>query len=156
EAIKFLLGARHSSENLSEEQRRVAEWYRTVARRLIRAGDPMRAALEAHVGDGDSVAVYGSIVPLYETICILKGIVPVAVGVGSIWSECSDIKTSSYSEVCSSGLRFDRVIAPLIVHRAGLGLVGEEIDPDGDLNMLLRLDELLNPGGRLLLTVPVG
>jgi hypothetical protein len=52
--------------------------------------------------------------------------------------------------------RFDVVIASFAVARAGLGVFGEPIDPEGDRRTMAILKRALAKDGRLLITVPRG
>jgi hypothetical protein len=137
---------------------RLLKEYRQAANAMLNpaGGDPMRTAIARHVTADVSVATYGSIVPLYETICLRLGASPVAIGRGPIRSEDPRITTLTHADVVRSGRKFDRVLAPLMVHRAGLGLLEDEVDPDGDLAMLAKLRDLLEPNGLLMMTLPVG
>lgn len=53
--------------------------------------------------------------------------------------------------------KFDVIIACSVVEHIGLaGRYNSDEDVDGDLKAMLRIHELLTPGGDLLLTIPVG
>lgn len=43
-----------------------------------------------------------------------------------------------------------------VVEHIGLGRYGDRLDPDGDLKAMRELQRILEPGGSLLLAVPVG
>ena len=51
---------------------------------------------------------------------------------------------------------FDLITAVSVIEHVGLGSYGEDAEPDALGPVIDRLTNLLNPGGRLLVTVPVG
>jgi SAM-dependent methyltransferase len=57
----------------------------------------------------------------------------------------------------SSEQRFDVIVACSVIEHIGLaGRYNSNEDVDGDLKAMLRIHHLLEPGGRLLITIPVG
>ena len=52
--------------------------------------------------------------------------------------------------------RFDVVISISTIEHVGLHHYGDRADPHGDARAILRLSEMVRPGGRLLVTVPAG
>jgi hypothetical protein len=149
--------------------------YSQVISQLLEAVDPLAEAIGAHVQTSMTVAVCGSVAPIYESLCLNAGAAPSALGFASIRSESHLIATASFADAVRSGRRFDRVVAGWLVAQAGMGLFDAALkvrahsdakpvstfdecalDPDGDLALMDQLKALIAPDGLLIAGVPVG
>ena len=99
----------------------------------------------------------GSPTPWYEAILLAYG----AKGVFVLDPHpmiSLDPRVTYYNEeqFCQNSRKFDLILSISRADKMGLGRFGEALDPDGDLKEMARYKQRLNPGGKLLLAVPVG
>jgi hypothetical protein len=109
-----------------------------------------------HPIQGMEIAVVGSRTPWYESMCLARGARPITIVYNPILARCDRLKTITSREWHQRPVHFDRVLCVSSIEHSGLGRYGDPLDPDGDLKAVADLREMLNPGGILYLTVPVG
>ena len=112
----------------------------------------------AREAPGASVVVFGSIEPWVETLALAAGATNVmTVDYNRLTFEHPKMSTTTVSAFHESALRrFDLAIAHGAFDHDGLGRYGDRIHPNGDLIAMRTVWRSLRPGGRLLLSVPVG
>ena len=116
--------------------------------------DPVAQAFDRYVEPDQQVLVYGSLIPLFECMALLREAKPSSVPALNVQYHSSRVRKLRPVEL--SGHRFEVVVASFAVARAGLGIFGEPIDPEGDKKTMALLRNVLSSGGRLLLTLPRG
>lgn len=117
----------------------------------------LREAIKSHPVRGQSIAVFGSRTPWYETMCLHYGAHPTIIEYNPIISEHPDIEFMSVSEAQAlESPQFDCGVSISSFEHDGLGRYGDPIDPDGDLKAMEMAARLIRPGGLLFLSVPVG
>mmetsp|Transcript_1107 Transcript_1107/g.3768 ORF Transcript_1107/g.3768 Transcript_1107/m.3768 type:complete len:318 (+) Transcript_1107:245-1198(+) len=114
-------------------------------------------ALRKHVARGSSVLVVGSITPRREALCLDLGAArTTTVDYNRIDFEHPQTRTLTVDELADSDETFDLILADSSLDHDGLGRYGDPIAPDADLVAMDALRRRLGPGGKLLLSVPVG
>jgi SAM-dependent methyltransferase len=116
----------------------------------------MMEILNRHPIEGMEIAVIGSRTPWYESMCLSQGGTPITIDYNPILARSQRLKTVTSEEFRQRPSRFDRVLCVSSIEHSGLGRYGDPLDPDGDLKAMTELGRMLNPGGILFLTVPVG
>jgi len=128
------------------------EWYYgKMDRFLYRALDNFTEHVK-----GKSVAILGSRVPWYESIILHYGGKPTTIEYNKLVSEDPRIKTMTVAEYEQQPIKFDVLVSLSSFEHDGLGRYGDPINPNGDLGAMERCKQMLNPGGILILAVPVG
>jgi len=134
---------------LEEIKNRKTFYYRVLDSCLYRA-------LEKYGIKEQSIAVIGSIKPLYESICIYYGGHPTTIEYNKIVSEDSRIKVMSVDEYDKKPVEFDAAISISTFEHSGLGRYGDPLNPQGDLEAMKKMKSLIRPSGLLFLAVPIG
>jgi hypothetical protein len=113
--------------------------------------------LDSNSIEGQKVAILGSQTPWYEAICLSYGALPTTIEYNKIETNDSRITTMTVDEYNKEPVSFDFAISVSSFEHDGLGRYGDPIDPDGDLKAMLNVkNNVLNVGGLLFLSVPVG
>lgn len=113
-------------------------------------------ALEKHSIKDKQVVIMGSRLPVYESICLAYGGMPTTVEYNPIISCDARLKIMTAEDCASHRVRFDAAFSISSFEHDGLGRYGDALDPDGDLEMMKKMQLVLKPGGLLFLSVPVG
>lgn len=104
---------------------------------------------------GRTVASIATLQPWIETLCIAEGLDVTRLSPGSAQAASSLLSCRALTDE-SPHPAFDGAVAYMAVENAGLGRLGDTLDPDGDRALLRRIGELLAPRGKLFLFLPVG
>ena len=113
-------------------------------------------ALEKHGINNKSVVIMGSRLPVYESICLAYGGRPTTVEYNTIISQDARLKIMTVEECVKRQVRFDAAFSISSFEHDGLGRYGDALNPDGDLEMMKKMQLVLKPNGLLFLAVPVG
>ncbi len=106
---------------------------------------------------GKRVAVFGSAVPWYESVCLIHGAKEVVVfEYGPIISEHPRVRMVTYEEYARNPTPFDAGLSISSFEHDGLGRYGDPLDPEGDLKAMRAAKSIIRPGGLLYLAVPLG
>ena len=132
----------------------------SMAARAYTNGGPLDSDLLDILRDriaSTDVAVFGSIDLSREAACLRAG----ARSVTSLRflpfvSHCARIRAIGLEEARQRADAFDVIVAVSSVESFHLGSFGEPLDADGDLALVRSFGHMLRPGGRLVLSVPVG
>ncbi|KAL1524458.1 hypothetical protein AB1Y20_019352 [Prymnesium parvum] len=117
-------------------------------------------ALAAMSLTASRVVVFGSIDPFEECLCLAAGAAHVTtVDYNRLSFEHPSLSTMTLDELSGSppgSLQFDVALSLSSFDHDGLGRYGDRLHPMGDLLAMRTAWRVLRPGGRLLLSVPVG
>ncbi|MFM7034905.1 MAG: DUF268 domain-containing protein [Planctomycetia bacterium] len=113
-------------------------------------------AIKQHPVDGLSVVIVGSEFPWYECIATGFGAAVTTIEYRSVECHIPGLRVLTPDEFARQPRRFDAVISISSIEHDGLGRYGDPLNPDGDLRAMEQFRHLLNPGGKLFLSVPVG
>lgn len=103
------------------------------------------------------VAIMGSTVPWYEAIVLSYKGRPFTFEYNKIKSNDNRLTTYDLDDWDKVNKKFDVVLSISSFEHDGLGRYGDPINPDGDLKAMKNVKEnLLNTGGILILSVPIG
>lgn len=92
----------------------------------------------------------------YAAILLSYGAHPVAIDFSAAPAKEAQITYFTREEFAKNPRKFDLIVSVSSLALEGLGRQGEPLYPEGDLWMMAQFKHLLNPGGKVLLTVPVG
>lgn len=114
--------------------------------------------LDRHPIKGKSVVIMGSLEPFYELVAMTfgaKSVTTVEYGVRTVTDPRFEVITPAALKAAPR--KFDVAISISSFEHDGLGRYGDPIDPEGDLKIMAYLrDEIVVPGGALLLAMPSG
>ena len=113
-------------------------------------------AFDRHPVAGQTVAVLGSRTPWYEAFCLSRGARPITIDYNPILVRCDRLEAHTLREWQAHPRKVDSVLCVSSVEHSGLGRYGDPLDPDADLKAMAELRAMLEPGGILYLTTPVG
>lgn len=113
-------------------------------------------AIEEHPIAGRSVVIVGSEFPWYECIATGFGATVTTIEYRRVDCRIPGLRVMTPEEFARRPRRFDAAISISSIEHDGLGRYGDPLNPDGDLQAMQRFRELLEPGGTLFLSVPVG
>jgi hypothetical protein len=113
-------------------------------------------ALKRYSINGKIVAIMGSQVPLYESICIHYGGIPTTIEYQKIESSSDSLKTLTVDEFALNPKEFDCAFSISSFEHDGLGRYGDSINPQGDLEAMSRMKKIVKRNGLLFLSVPIG
>jgi Flp pilus assembly protein TadD len=102
------------------------------------------------------VVVMGSRQPWYESICMHYGGKVTTIEYNKIISKYPLLTTITPSEYDKNPITFDAALSISSFEHDGLGRYGDPINPKGDLEAMKKMKTILNRGGILFLSVPVG
>jgi hypothetical protein len=112
-------------------------------------------ALDAFPIDGKTTVVIGSASPFYECVCLSRGASVSAIEYRKI--ECDDkrIRYMTPSEYEWDNSRFQIGVSISTYEHDGLGRYGDPINPNGDLEAMQNMKEVIEPNGILFLGIPI-
>lgn len=113
-------------------------------------------ALEEYSIKGGKVAIMGSQVPLYESVCLFYGGHPTTIDYQKIISEDDRLSVMTVEDYEKKPILFDSAFSISSFEHDGLGRYGDLINPDGDLQAMIKMKSMIKKGGILFLSVPVG
>jgi len=116
----------------------------------------MRNAFRKYSIRGKYVGVMGSDRPACESIVLCQGGYPVTIEYNKLVSKDSRLEVMTVDEYDANPRLFDALISISSFEHDGLGRYGDPIDPFGDLKAMEKCKDMLKPGGKLFLAVPVG
>ena len=117
----------------------------------------MSRALSNYVASSSRCAVYGSIAPIAETICLtLATDHPVTtIGPLKFRSAAERVRCKSLNSAEADDQKFDLVVIHPTLSNYGTGMFGEGVSDGGSAILLKRLSALLAAGGKLVFSVPI-
>lgn len=116
----------------------------------------MWEAVEKYPIKGLSVVNMGSLTPWYESNCLYFGAQSTTIDYNPIITRTDRIKTMTVADWDRSEPAFDVAWSISSFEHDGLGMYGDPLDPDGDLKAMDKMKRIVQPGGLLFLSVPVG
>jgi SAM-dependent methyltransferase len=105
---------------------------------------------------GKEVCLMGSMISWYEAVLLAYKARPVVLEYHPLVTQDTRVTYLTRQQFWQRPRKFDLVVSVSNTDHEGLGRYGEPLDPDGDLKAMNRFKKILNPGGKLLLAVPVG
>jgi len=105
---------------------------------------------------GQTVAIFGSENPVYESICLQYGGKPVTLEYRKIVAEDPRLLAMTPGEYERNPVPCDAAFSISSFEHDGLGRYGDPLCPEGDLIAMDKAKRMLRPGGVLYLSVPVG
>ncbi|MCE5315883.1 MAG: DUF268 domain-containing protein [Parachlamydia sp.] len=105
---------------------------------------------------GKEIALTGSLVNWYASILLSYDAKPVVIDFLPAVTKETKVTYLTREEFAQNPRKFDLIITVSGLAHEGLGRQGEPLHPDGDLWMMSQFKQLLNPGGKVLIAVPVG
>jgi hypothetical protein len=106
---------------------------------------------------GKKIAVLGSQIPWYESICLAYDMEPITIDYTKIETDDERLSVLTVDDYKSNPVRCDLALSISSFEHSGLGRYGDPIDPDGDLKSMQDVkNNILKDGGLLVLAVPVG
>lgn len=97
----------------------------------------------------------GSTCPLYESICLFFGGKPTTIEYNKLISEDPRLKVITYNDCFQSSRQFDIAFSISSFEHDGLGRYGDSLNPNGDLDAMMKMKTILKPRGLLFLAVPI-
>ena len=116
----------------------------------------LRTALQRFPIRGQEVAVMGSVEPIYESTVIHHGGRPTTIEYNKIASDDARLTTLTVAEFERNPRLFDAAFSISSFEHDGLGRYGDPLNPDGDLDAMARMKNVVKANGLLFLAVPVG
>jgi tetratricopeptide (TPR) repeat protein len=116
----------------------------------------LRRALFGRDLAGRQVATVTTLGPWIEAMCLLVGARPTRISPTPVISGTDLLPCMTVADWSAKRPAFDHVIAYGVVEHAGLGRLGEPLDPSADRALIEQLSAMLQPGGLLFLFLPVG
>lgn len=114
-------------------------------------------AFESHPIEGKNVAVIGSINPWYESIILAFGGKPITITSHKMITDDPRLIIMTPDEYENNPIQFDIVLSVSNTAREGLGIDGEPLNPNGDLEFMDKVkNQMLKPEGCLFLAIPCG
>lgn len=105
---------------------------------------------------GKEICVIGSALPWYESILLAYGCSPVVIEYNPIACKDSRIIYLTPEQYRANPRQFDYILSISSIEHDGLGRYGDPVNPTGDLRAMAEHKNMLRPGGKLILSVPVG
>ena len=102
------------------------------------------------------VAIMGSEKPRYEAVCLVYGGRPVTIEYNKIVSEYEGLRALTVESYESDPFQFDIAFSLSSFEHDGLGRYGDKLNPNGDLEAMKKMKDVLKPNGIFFLAVPVG
>ena len=113
-------------------------------------------ALEAYSIRGKDIAIIGSVIPLYESICLSYEGRPTTIEYNKIKTEDPRIKAMTNEQYKRNPVKFDAAFSISSFEHMGLGRYGDPLDPLGDLKSMQETKSIVKRDGILFLSVPIG
>lgn len=105
---------------------------------------------------GCDVAVLGSTIPWYESVCFAYGGKPTTIEYNAISTDMPGLTILTVEQFQRAPRQFDIAFSISTFEHDGLGRYGDPLNPNGDLEAMERMKSVVKPGGLLFLAVPVG
>lgn len=106
--------------------------------------------------EGKRIAIIGSVTPWYEAIILAYGGHPVTIEYQQILCNDPRCQVMTVEEFKKSPSKFDAVLSISSIEHDGLGRYGDPINPWADIETMKKVQEMLEAGGLLFLSIPVG
>jgi hypothetical protein len=116
----------------------------------------MWEAIAKYPIDGLSVVNMGSLTPWYESNCLYHGASSTTIDYNKIITLSDRIKTMTVADWDRDQPRFDVAWSISSFEHDGLGMYGDQLDPDGDFKAMQKMKRIVKPRGLMFLAVPVG
>ena len=113
-------------------------------------------ALRKYSITGKSVAILGSRLPAFESICLYYGGQPTTIEYNKIISQDPRLKVMTVAEYNNNPIQFDAAVSISSFEHDGLGRYGDPLNPEGDFEAMRKTKGMIKPGGLLFLAIPVG
>ena len=113
-------------------------------------------ALDKYDITGKSVAIMGSVKPSYEAICLAYDGIPTTIEYNKIICEDDRVKVMTVEEYNKNPIKFDAAFSISSFEHDGLGRYGDKLNPNGDIEAMAKMKQILKPDGILFLAIPVG
>ena len=104
-------------------------------------------ALEKYSIRGKDVAIIGSVIPRYESVCLFYGGRPTTIEYNKRISEDSRIKTLTVEEFNKNPRQFDAAFSISSFEHDGLGRYGDPLNPSGDFEAMRKTKKMIRGGG---------
>ena len=112
-------------------------------------------SLDRHDIKNKTVAIMGSIMPWYESVCLSYGGIPITLEYNVIEPEDIRLKMIHVNDYTKYE-PFDIAFSISSFEHDGLGRYGDPIDPYGDFRAMSDMKKILKKDGLLFLSVPIG
>jgi len=112
-------------------------------------------ALEKHPIKNQMVAVFGSVCPAYEAICLFYGGNPITIEYNKWTTDHPGLSCITPAEYDQNPILFDCGFSISSFEHDGLGRYGDPINPNADLETMKKVKKMIKPNGLLFLAVPV-
>lgn len=109
-----------------------------------------------HPIEGREVVIIGSEFPWYECIATAFGASVTTIEYRTVKCHIPGLRVLTPEAFSREPRLFDAVISISSIEHDGLGRYGDPLNPDGDLRAMEQFRQVLKPGGKLYLAVPVG
>jgi len=113
-------------------------------------------ALRKYPIAGKRVAILGSLKPWYECVCLEHGAIPVTIEYNKIDNEAGLWECMTVDEFDANPEMFDCALSISSFEHDGLGRYGDPLNPEGDFLAMRKTKNILEKGGLLYLSVPIG
>lgn len=113
-------------------------------------------ALQKYGIEKQRVAILGSTGPRYESICLSYGGIPTTIEYNRIISEDPRLRTMTPYEYDKNPISFDAAFSISSFEHSGLGRYGDPLNPDGDIEAMSNVKNMIKEKGLLFLAVPIG
>ena len=105
---------------------------------------------------GEKIGIIGSVTPWYESIILSYGGHPITIEYNKIINEDPRLEVMTVEEYWKKPQKFEIILCISSIEHDGLGRYGDPINPQGDLDSMWKIKEMLKPDGILILAIPVG
>lgn len=112
-------------------------------------------ALEVYSIKRQKVAIFGSVQPVYEAICLFYGGIPITIEYNKWVTDHPDLRCMTPAEYAQQPMIFDAAFSISSFEHDGLGRYGDPINPWADLEIMQAVQKMIKPNGLLFLAVPV-
>jgi hypothetical protein len=112
-------------------------------------------ALEKYSIKDKKVAIFGSVKPIYESICLFFGGTPVTIEYNKWSTNHPALTCITPAEYEQNPILFDAAFSISSFEHDGLGRYGDPINPWADIETMQKTKKMLKPNGLLFLAVPV-
>jgi|2_EtaG_2_1085320.scaffolds.fasta_scaffold29226_2 hypothetical protein len=102
------------------------------------------------------VGILGSTQPWYEAIVLSYGGIPITIEYNSLKTDDERLTLLTVDEYSKNLQKFDVVFSISSFEHDGLGRYGDPINPFGDFEAMLKMQDILKDDGLLFLAVPIG
>lgn len=113
-------------------------------------------ALEKYNIKDQQVVIFGSVQPIYESICLHYGGNPITVEYNKWTTDHPDLCCMTPAEYDEAPILFDAGFSISSFEHDGLGRYGDPINPWGDIEAMKKAKKMIKPNGLFFLAVPMG